>query len=224
MLWTSIWIVVLAIGAMGLFVTVQSARFQRRVAHDARALWAAQTAGPGERLPPLSGRTAPRREIRGVVPVGFSHYPVAAEGPKTRRGSWALGECMLFINALERGDPAYLDAACAGRQALRKRIDGLLRSYEEKEGDFLAVPTVRLDQVRPAGEHTGGWCGVCRRHPVAAALGWARLTRATAPPNQNADARPGRGFRRGRPGAPFFSCQPALGRVANLDPSVHLRG
>lgn len=51
MLWTSIWIVVLAIGAMGLFVTVQSARFQRRVAHDARALWAAQTAGPGERLP-----------------------------------------------------------------------------------------------------------------------------------------------------------------------------
>src|SRR5262245_54414693 len=92
------------------------------------------------------------REICGVIAVRISHYLMAAEGPKTRRGYGVMDECWLFINALEREDPAdrgaYLDAACAGRPALRKRIDELLRSYHEA-GDFLDAPA--LEQLAAAG-------------------------------------------------------------------------
>jgi hypothetical protein len=49
-LWMSIWLVVLAVGAVGLLVTVQRARFERRVAREARELWAAKGVGGAERL------------------------------------------------------------------------------------------------------------------------------------------------------------------------------
>jgi hypothetical protein len=53
-------IVVLAIGALGLLVIVQSARFQKGVTRDARALWAGEDASMAERLP-LDGLPTPVR-------------------------------------------------------------------------------------------------------------------------------------------------------------------
>jgi WD40 repeat protein/tRNA A-37 threonylcarbamoyl transferase component Bud32 len=62
-----------------------------------------------------------------------------------------MSERTIFLNALEREDPAardaYLDAACAGQPALRRRVEELLRSHEEA-GTFLDVPA--LDQVAEA--------------------------------------------------------------------------
>ena len=56
-----------------------------------------------------------------------------------------MNERTIFINALEREDPAeraaYLDAACAGRPALRQRVEELLRSHQEAD-TFLNVPAV----------------------------------------------------------------------------------
>jgi WD40 repeat protein/tRNA A-37 threonylcarbamoyl transferase component Bud32 len=54
-------------------------------------------------------------------------------------------ERTIFLEALERKDPAaraaYLDAACAGRPALRQRIEELLRSHQEAD-TFLDVPAM----------------------------------------------------------------------------------
>jgi WD40 repeat protein/serine/threonine protein kinase len=51
-----------------------------------------------------------------------------------------MSERTIFLNALERDDPAaraaYLDRACAGRPALRQRVEELLRSHQEA-GRFL---------------------------------------------------------------------------------------
>lgn len=51
----------------------------------------------------------------------------------------------IFLNALERQHPtdraAYLDAACAGQPALRRRIEELLRYHREDPG-FLNVPAM----------------------------------------------------------------------------------
>src|SRR5690348_16314409 len=62
-----------------------------------------------------------------------------------------MSERTIFLNALERDDPAaraaYLDAACAGQPALRQRVEDLLRSHEEA-GTFLEVPAP--DQVTGA--------------------------------------------------------------------------
>ncbi len=57
----------------------------------------------------------------------------------------------IFLNALEKEDAAqraaYLDAACAGRPALRQRVEELLRSHYEAD-TFLNVPA--LEQVAAA--------------------------------------------------------------------------
>src|SRR5262249_15367615 len=49
----------------------------------------------------------------------------------------------IFLNALEREDPAaraaYLDEACAGRPALRRRVEELLR-YDREDPAFLNTP------------------------------------------------------------------------------------
>src|SRR5262245_22202785 len=56
-----------------------------------------------------------------------------------------MTEREIFLDALEKDDPAaraaYLDAACAGRPALRQRIEELLRSHQEAD-TFLNVPAV----------------------------------------------------------------------------------
>jgi hypothetical protein len=67
-----------------------------------------------------------------------------------------MTEREIFLDALELEDPAahaaFLDAACAGRPALRQRIEGLLRYYWE-DTTFLNVPVmeqlaaVRVDNV-----------------------------------------------------------------------------
>jgi WD40 repeat protein/tRNA A-37 threonylcarbamoyl transferase component Bud32 len=54
-----------------------------------------------------------------------------------------MNERTIFLGALDRDDPAeraaYLDAACAGKPALRQRIEELLRSHRDAD-TFLNVP------------------------------------------------------------------------------------
>src|SRR5215470_11110812 len=56
-----------------------------------------------------------------------------------------MNERDIFFGALERDDPAaraaYLDAACAGRPALRRRVEELLRHHRE-DPTFLNVPAI----------------------------------------------------------------------------------
>jgi WD40 repeat protein/serine/threonine protein kinase len=56
-----------------------------------------------------------------------------------------MTEREIFLGALEQEGPAaraaYLDAACAGRPALRQRVEELLRSHQEAD-TFLNVPAV----------------------------------------------------------------------------------
>jgi hypothetical protein len=63
-----------------------------------------------------------------------------------------MTEREIFLGALDRkgarARAAYLDAACAGRPALRQRVEALLRSHREA-GDFLGVPA--LEQLARAG-------------------------------------------------------------------------
>ena len=69
MLWIATWTAVLVVGAVGLLVTVQGARFERRVAREARELFAAKGAGPVQRLP-LEALPAPVRrylEVSGAT-------------------------------------------------------------------------------------------------------------------------------------------------------------
>src|SRR3954466_6227002 len=64
-----------------------------------------------------------------------------------------MTEREVFLNALEREDPAaragYLDAACAGRPALRRRVEELLRGHRE-DTTLLNVPAV--EQLAAAEE------------------------------------------------------------------------
>src|SRR5438105_536390 len=66
-------------------------------------------------------------------------------------GCGAVTERSVFLEALEKKDPAmraaYLDTACAGRPALRQRIEELLRSHDEAD-TFLEVPA--LEQMAAA--------------------------------------------------------------------------
>jgi serine/threonine protein kinase/tetratricopeptide (TPR) repeat protein len=67
-----------------------------------------------------------------------------------------MNEHDLFAAALEIGDPAersaYLDRACCGDDALRARVEALLRAHEQA-GSFLAAPPVAgpatLDAPKP---------------------------------------------------------------------------
>ena len=67
-----------------------------------------------------------------------------------------MNERSIFLNALDRDDPAaraaYLDAACAGRPDLRKRVEELLQSHHEA-GTFLNVPA--MEQVVAAEKSLG---------------------------------------------------------------------
>jgi serine/threonine protein kinase len=64
-----------------------------------------------------------------------------------------MTEREIFLGALDRKGAreraAYLDAACAGRPALRRRVEALLRSHREA-GDFLGVPA--LEQMASADQ------------------------------------------------------------------------
>ena len=57
-----------------------------------------------------------------------------------------MSERAIFFQALDLDDPAeraaYLDKACAGDAALRRRIEALLESHA-KVGDFLDVPAAQ---------------------------------------------------------------------------------
>jgi hypothetical protein len=74
-----------------------------------------------------------------------------------------MQEQSIFIEALEREDPAeraaFLDRVCAGDQALRDRIERLLRRHEQG-GSFLDAPAPPLDAVaEPTREGPGGGVG-----------------------------------------------------------------
>jgi WD40 repeat protein/tRNA A-37 threonylcarbamoyl transferase component Bud32 len=80
-----------------------------------------------------------------VIPTAIAHYLPEALGQKVRQGPSAMTERQVFLDALDRKDPdertAYLDAACAGRPELRRRVEELLRSHYEAD-TFLEVPAV----------------------------------------------------------------------------------
>jgi WD40 repeat protein/serine/threonine protein kinase len=90
-------------------------------------------------------------------------------------------ERTIFLGALDREDPAeraaYLDAACAGQPALRRRIEDLLRSHAESES-FLAVPAPEqlaaaeksLDFLGPPREP--GALGRLDHYEVLEVVGW----------------------------------------------------
>lgn len=63
------WILVLVLGAAGLVVTVQGARFAQRVADEARALWAVPAAPPARGVDPASLPPPVRRyaEVSGAL-------------------------------------------------------------------------------------------------------------------------------------------------------------
>lgn len=62
-LWTLAWILVLVLGAAGLVVTVQGARFAHGVADEARALWAVPGTPPASRIDPTSLPPPVRRYV-----------------------------------------------------------------------------------------------------------------------------------------------------------------
>jgi hypothetical protein len=73
-----------------------------------------------------------------------------------------MREREIFLRALEADDAdaraAYLDSACAGRPALRDRVEALLRSHAEAD-TFLEVPAMEqmaaADGAEWARELTG---------------------------------------------------------------------
>jgi len=69
MLWASIWIAMLVAGGLGLLVTIQGARFERRVAREARQLWTPAGAGPaaGRSLEGLPGPVHRYLEVSGAA-------------------------------------------------------------------------------------------------------------------------------------------------------------
>src|SRR6516162_6297992 len=76
-----------------------------------------------------------------------------------------MNERDIFIGALQSEDPgerrAYLDEACGDDQALRRRVEALLR-VAEQAGSFLESPPpspVGTTAEAPAGEGTGAVIG-----------------------------------------------------------------
>ena len=122
-----------------------------------------------------------RHEIRGVISVGISHYPVEPDCPVTCMRAWPMDERTLFLNALEEDDPerrcAYLDFACAGNAALRDRLEALLRSHQQVD-TFLEVPAIeqivqedqRLAFLVPS--HEPGSLGRLDHYEVLEIVGW----------------------------------------------------
>src|SRR5262249_34868553 len=75
----------------------------------------------------------------------MAHYWVEANCLLFRHRWRPMTEREIFLDALEREDPAacaaYLDAACAGRPALRRRVEEMLR-YHRENPRFLNVPVM----------------------------------------------------------------------------------
>src|SRR5262245_31099222 len=93
-----------------------------------------------------------RREIRGGVSFEISQLLLAAaRGLGRANDVRAMNERDIFLGALEREDPAaraaYLDAVCAGRPALRQRVERLLQQHQ-RDDTFLNVPA--LEQLAAA--------------------------------------------------------------------------
>jgi hypothetical protein len=69
-----------------------------------------------------------------------------------------MTERTIFLNTIEHTDPAaraaYLDVACAGDPALRKRVESLLRSNADP-GGFLDVPAVEQLAAHAASRSRG---------------------------------------------------------------------
>src|SRR5205823_1893755 len=65
-----------------------------------------------------------------------------------------MTEEMLFVAALEKATPAdraaFLDTACSGDEALRRRVEALLQSHEH--ADFLNAPAVNRPVEELAGQ------------------------------------------------------------------------
>jgi WD40 repeat protein/tRNA A-37 threonylcarbamoyl transferase component Bud32 len=100
--------------------------------------------------------------MRGVIGGGISHYLVQRDSLRVHPGRCAVTERTIFLTALDKTDPAaraaYLDQACAGKPALRQRIEQLLESHRQA-GSFLDVPA--MEQLA-GGEHGLTFLAPCR--------------------------------------------------------------
>jgi tRNA A-37 threonylcarbamoyl transferase component Bud32 len=75
---------------------------------------------------------------------------VATRDPET-----AMNERDIFINALQKDPaerPAYLDEACAGNPALRRRIDALLKAHDDPDGFLDSPPAVDATSITSSGQ------------------------------------------------------------------------
>jgi len=81
-----------------------------------------------------------------------------------------MNELHVFATALEIASPAqrkrYLDVACGNNQALRRRIDDLLRSYEEA-GNFMQAPFVAATVEASAPEQPDAHVGSAEQQASA---------------------------------------------------------
>src|SRR5262249_39362222 len=87
------------------------------------------------------------------ISAEISQYYLEANCRSFRCGWRPMTEREIFLDALEQEDSgaraAYLDAVCAGRPALRRRVEELLRLHRE-DPTFLNVPA--MEQMAAAEE------------------------------------------------------------------------
>src|SRR5690606_29089119 len=106
---------------------------------------------PGVPLPrPQSGLTGLATIFRGILagrPAGRRRM-VRRARHTIPFGSPAMSEREIFLNALDRSDPAdraaYLERACGADAELRRRIEALLAAHEAA-GGFLRTPAPAVD-------------------------------------------------------------------------------
>ncbi|WP_248342387.1 DUF6544 family protein [Anaeromyxobacter paludicola] len=100
MLWILLWALVCVVGGLGLLVSVQGLRFERRVAREARALWAAPGAAGAPALTPLEALPPP---VRRYLEVSGAASRAPLRGVRLRHGGTFRpgGEAWLPISGVQ---------------------------------------------------------------------------------------------------------------------------
>src|SRR5262249_30561930 len=137
----------------------RSGRVPRRLAPDGRPplVLRAGLAAPGDAGPAGGGR----HFLNSVAWFAPAFRTVGWRDGRdgSRRGDPLMNERSIFIAALEKGSPeeraAYLEEACAGDAALRRRVEALLGSHEGA-GNFLGKPGPQLLAEELAARETPG--------------------------------------------------------------------
>jgi hypothetical protein len=96
--------------------------------------------------------TVPQAYLKFVADFR-ANLALPSRSPLFQRNRRPMTERDIFLDALEREDPAvraaYLDTACAGRPALRRRVEELLRLHRQ-DSQFLNTPV--LEQLAASEE------------------------------------------------------------------------